>query len=289
MTRSAIDLLTISDPTAATPVQIDTALAELGKLRQRAVLEVETYSRGVANGVDYVGTPGEERLRLAVAELDRVDAARAPLHDEYLRRGGWTRAFLTQGSNGHVHSSMECTTCFDTTVFAWLYTESGKDEAEIVDKAGEKACTVCYPSAPVEVRRKPCQYVDPDAAAAARTRAEATEQRRLEKEAKAIANPDGSPLRDSIGGVIRTERMAQIEYVNEAAEARAWAGPWQNANGVAVEQASRYAAEHAACAERVLLALAHKRRPDDESRVDNEREALKSKVDKKFRDLTKPS
>lgn len=79
---------------------------------------------------------------------DLRDQAR-PYSDEYARRP-WTRAWIVLNSNGHAHRSMECSTCFATTQFGWLTDLSGKDEEEIVAALGSDACTVCYPSAPVE-------------------------------------------------------------------------------------------------------------------------------------------
>jgi hypothetical protein len=95
----------------------------------------------------------------ALAELDSTratmyaaQAVMVPFNDEFNRRGGWTRAFLVTNGNGHVHSSMSCSTCNrgqSATDFAWMTEYSGMDEAAIVDAAGWRACTVCYPSAPV--------------------------------------------------------------------------------------------------------------------------------------------
>lgn len=61
---------------------------------------------------------------------------------------GWTRAYLVPG--GHIHSSMQCSSCYPSTQYSWLTNLSGADEAEIVEYAKEIACTVCYPYAPVE-------------------------------------------------------------------------------------------------------------------------------------------
>ena len=70
--------------------------------------------------------------------------------DEAFRiRGGWNRAFLVAGAGGHVHSSTDCSTCRPTTQYAWMTNSSGADEDTIVSDAGYRACTVCYPSAPV--------------------------------------------------------------------------------------------------------------------------------------------
>lgn len=136
-------------------------------------------------------------------------AERLKIAVEYQRRGGWTRAFLviTNGS-GHVHSSRSCSTCFVTTSFAWLPEQSGKDENEIVELAGERACTRCYPSAPVDVLRRPTQLFSQDEIAEAAAKAVRDAERAEKaaaKAAKLITMPDGSTIR----GDYKTEIAAR--------------------------------------------------------------------------------
>lgn len=61
----------------------------------------------------------------------------------------WSRFFLVSNSNGHIHSSMSCGTCFPTTRYRWVTSLSGQTEAEAVEELGEILCSICYPSAPV--------------------------------------------------------------------------------------------------------------------------------------------
>lgn len=63
---------------------------------------------------------------------------------------GWSRFFLVQNTNGHIHSNMDCWTCFYNTQYAWLTELSGLTEAEAVEEFGGILCSVCFPSAPVE-------------------------------------------------------------------------------------------------------------------------------------------
>lgn len=63
---------------------------------------------------------------------------------------GWSRFFLVQASNGHIHRDMACSTCFPTTQYAWLPELSGLGEAAAVEEYGAILCSICYPSAPVE-------------------------------------------------------------------------------------------------------------------------------------------
>ena len=63
---------------------------------------------------------------------------------------GWSRFFLVTQANGHIHSSMSCSTCYPTTQYGWLPTLSGLTEADAVAAQGPRLCTICFPSAPVE-------------------------------------------------------------------------------------------------------------------------------------------
>jgi hypothetical protein len=96
----------------------------------------------------YRATDVKAELAMAESEITRLQAEAAPLDAEYRRRH-WSRFFLV--SDGHVHSSMSCHTCTWTTRFGWLPAMSGKTEADAVAEYGSMMCTVCFPSAPVDV------------------------------------------------------------------------------------------------------------------------------------------
>lgn len=259
------------DLTTATPIEIDTALAALYAEQRAAearidratvsVLQVagakRTYGRG-NSGWTMTAAEAEARARVIAADLassvtwvrgnaqsavDALDKARADLAsvhaeqsrigEEFTRRGGWTRAFLV--TDGHVHSSMNCSTCNNgeyATSFTWLVQFSGHDEAEVVEAAASRACTVCYPSAPVEIAGESA-LMTPDE----RTRAEAREaaaKAKAERQAKKVAGgltADGSEFVVSYPGWragtvatehFKTERAAVqwlVQYV-------VWDGGW---------------------------------------------------------------
>ncbi len=157
------------DLTTATPAEIDTVLAEIWERRSDAVFAIfmanhdieATQDRLAANwhGMYAEGSYNHQSALESIARLEAkivaqheivaaCDIEALPLEVEFDRRGGWTRAYKVLNSNGHVHTSMNCNTCYPTTRFGWLPQVSGLDESEIVDMAGEGACTVCYPSAP---------------------------------------------------------------------------------------------------------------------------------------------
>lgn len=155
-----------------------------------------------------------------MTEISTAHSARLVLEAEYTRRGGWTRAYLVDNADGHVHKSTRCSSWnkgLYATRYHWLTELSGQAETEIVELAGERACTVCYLSAPVDVLKRPSKLEGPAQAAvreAKEARAAAKVERDAKKAAKAIANPDGSPLRGK-HGVINTERTAWIELVDD--------------------------------------------------------------------------
>lgn len=219
---------------AMTPPQIDAQLNEWGYQQAVAAARAESYreaARHAAEGGRWLDPNPQRAAQLeaaAQAEQDKADeleAKMAPLHAEFDRRGGWTRAFLVTNTGGHVHRSMDCPTCFTSTRYAWMTEFSGMDEAEIVDAAGERACTVCYPSAPVEVLSKPTRMFTP-----AEREAQA---RRAERDAKRAAKEAAKVLDPATGEVLfNTERAALnaisantydlLSYDNDHPSAEEW-------------------------------------------------------------------
>ena len=127
----------------STPVEIDTMLAEIYGRRFNLVLRRVHLLERAKHSIR-----GEELKAQAEAllpEIAAVDAEMAPLEEQYT---GWSRAFVVP--DGHVHSSMNCSTCYPTTEFGWVTRLSGFSEDEIIEAAGSRACTVCYPNAPVD-------------------------------------------------------------------------------------------------------------------------------------------
>jgi hypothetical protein len=255
-----------ADITAATPAEIDTVLSDLyvrlasaqdaadrrwDSLRRVAGAKQDyrskrwslTREQAVAKAAE-VTQCGDYRARDAVRALAAVERADAEVraleipfdavNDEFDRRGGWTRAFLVTNVNGHVHRSMSCSTCRFTTRYHWVVEMSGHDEAEVVEAAGERACTVCYPSAPVETLARPTRLFTPDEQAAAKARVErdqAKAERAAKKAAKALVAADGSPLRFRVRGYterFETEVSAVQWAVAALADSRTWRGAMDN-------------------------------------------------------------
>lgn len=190
-----------------TPIEIDTQLAEYyveaGRIRTRYESNKkhldylikrggETPQPWDAKDIQTYTAKTEEGL----AQLRDLAAKATPLEVEHDTRQ-WSRAFLVVASNGHVHKSMYCSTTFPTTQWEWLPEYSGKDEAQIIEDAGERACTICWPAAPTSALSRPTRIFSRDEKAAAERRVE-REQKAAEKAAKkaatTVVHPDGLDL-----------------------------------------------------------------------------------------------
>lgn len=148
------------------------------------------------------GTGKQEQLDLSKVDreiADLIEGPQAVLDAEFARRGGWTRAFLV--TDGHVHKSQHCSSCHngaERTRFSWMIDYSGKTEEEIVKAAGHRACTICYPSAPVGKNAPKSVMFTPeeiDRDAARKAAAERKAELAAKKAAKAISDEGGVPLR----------------------------------------------------------------------------------------------
>lgn len=233
----------ITDPAVTTPAVIDTEIARLMAEEARLQADVDRWAsqrkradQAITDGRAWAWT-GMKPIEYTALITDAFEQQRqlmdqmAPLRAEYVRRP-WTRYYLVDAHNGHVHSSMSCTSCFPTTAYYWLTSESGKTAEQVVAEAQSQACTVCFPWAPVTDKRG--SYRTP-------TQAEA-EQRAAERAAKAAAKkaaeitaPDGGELYAAEvkpgGGFWRGDRLRT--------EASAWRHAMDRTDALA-----RYGTDH---------------------------------------------
>lgn len=162
-------MTTTTDLATATPVEIDTALAEIytrlyaeWDVQARLAKYIEEMEQGIAKREENpisgrYSCYTQEALNDLIEKADESTQRALQIYDEippfeaeFSSRGGWSRFFLVKNNGGHIHSSMSCSTCYPTTQFGWLPNLSGQTEAEAVAKHGAILCTVCYPSAPTE-------------------------------------------------------------------------------------------------------------------------------------------
>jgi hypothetical protein len=152
-----------------------------------------------------------------VQKLADINTEIAELREVYAEFQ-WTRAYLVINSNGHIHSSTYCSTCFDTTTYEWLTAYSADPEESIVAAAGEMACTICYPSAPADILNQPCTIQSKNRAEREAAKAERAEAK-AKREAKRIASaPTASG--DSIFIPSRwSERLSEVKTERTAVSA----------------------------------------------------------------------
>jgi len=211
-------------------VKIDTELSELHYKRFNLLFDLESaidtkefYEKHYPTRIEEIAKQ-ESKIESARKKIFEVGSQILDLNEIY-DRDPWTRAFLVLASNGHVHKSQDCSTCFDTTRFQWLVQYSNDDENTIVEDAGQDACTVCYPSAPAETLNRPSRIVTADKIAKAQAKAE-REAKKAERIAKEKANAptaSGKPLTYKEGKwtrEIKTERSAITEWYSQYADSQ---------------------------------------------------------------------
>lgn len=203
----------------ATPAEIDTHLAAIYSDIATQQTAIERANHTIAS--EYARPHQVERAQTvkadALAAIRGLNAQAAPLEAQY-DASPWTRYYLVNNSNGHVHSSTACSTCFPTTQYKWLVDQSGATAADLVELAGERACTVCFPWAPVETLRRASRLRSDDEIAREQREAERA-VKAAAKAVKAIVDPvDGGPLRINrdrrYPDTIATARAAQIALVD---------------------------------------------------------------------------
>ncbi len=210
-----------------TPEEIDTVLAanweQQFKVTSRILSAEATIKRYDGNDFALYQRYADE-ARVTITEqveiLRQLDAEAAPYEAEYNERV-WSRYFIVNNVNGHVHRSRSCSTCFPTTVYSWIPSLSGCDEAALVAEYGEVACTVCFPDAPA---RK--GFGDGTSAIARYSEAEKA-QRLAEKDAKRAAKQAKllvEPVQVTNGGGNRSDLIETIaaakRWIKEAIDYR---------------------------------------------------------------------
>lgn len=150
--------------------------------------------------------------------LDRT----APLEAEYRRRGGWSRYFrVVTSGQGHVHTSMNCHTCYPTTLYSWLPALSGKGMDQAVDDYGSEMCSICLPAVTSHPSYRTRGRIEEERRA--RLDAERAERNRI-KEEKGITTPQGTPV--VLGGhwreVVKTAISAERTLVDRLCDLAGW-------------------------------------------------------------------
>lgn len=142
-------------------------------------------------------------------KLNEVSSRIRALNGVYLAYN-WNRAYIVSG--GHVHNTPNrCPGLQAGTVTHMLPECSALTEAEVVELAGERACTHCYPSAPLSARQQASKLFAPDEEVKAERKIE-RQRKADEKEAREVRVPEGP---SGPGRVFGTVRSARIEAANQ--------------------------------------------------------------------------
>jgi hypothetical protein len=209
--------------TTATPAEIDTRAAtimgrqgeiEHGLMRAQYILDSKYSTEAeLDKAVETIKALNAERVELSTEMVS--------LNSEYIRRGTWTRYYLVLNSNGHVHTSTSCETCFEDTEFGWLTQFSGTDHDEMGKLSGMDACARCFPNLPAEVMqaKRDARVDTPERITAREEREAAAAKKSAKAAANSITDVDGTPLKDDDGYVIKTLRTAQVKAVQALEQA----------------------------------------------------------------------
>src|SRR5579859_5210263 len=139
--------MTTTDLATMTPAEVD---GELAKIWANAPLSQLADTQRSIGKYERFGKVPEYLLKRKAELQQRIEAVREtaePFEAEWRRRGFWPRYFAVLG--GHVHGH-NCSTLRYNTPRMWCPQFSGLTEAEVVGKLNYVACTVCFPSAPVQ-------------------------------------------------------------------------------------------------------------------------------------------
>lgn len=176
--------------TTKTPVQFDTELALLyGNLalingsRERLIAKAHRLAgdkrdswnhnawglshaeiiekvNDMAAGADRMDPSVGAQPTKLLAALAAVDADAQAKRDEIevmdaiYRAVPWSRFILCLSNGGHIHSAIGCSTLRYDTPVEWHPELSGLTVTQAVATLGPTLCSVCFPAAPVEWRRK---------------------------------------------------------------------------------------------------------------------------------------
>lgn len=293
-----------------TPVEIDTILNALWGKQEQVARRIEVLKQTkadiLANGPQarrsgWANRTARDGVRLcddlvtAIEDLAALKARSLPYENEYVRRGGWSRYFLVQNDNGHVHRSMTCSTCNRegvSTRFSWMIEFSGKDEKDLTDEIGPNACTVCFPWA--ETIRVNHEAAERQRKAAERE-AKAAEKAQVAAE-KGITTPEGGKLYTSkhnesynVAKTLRTAEIAATDALYDLIREQQhavdpeWAWFYEGGRRT-TEKEQMQIARHAWC---LIRSIAHKKGLSFQEVFETHEKKAQAKIRKDDRDWAK--
>jgi hypothetical protein len=142
--------------------EVDTEVARLWNEAHLVGDEIARIGNWIADVEKYAAKSYNQNERYqteAAAKIAKYEAKLEELRPVYAQKRqaavdfdkenyeGWNRFFLVK----HIHNSQHCSSFRPTTRVGWLPNVSGLTEAEAVAEHGATLCTICFPSAPVEL------------------------------------------------------------------------------------------------------------------------------------------
>lgn len=214
---------------------IDNEIVEYTGLYVQAQMKLDAaYRARVRNEAEI------ERLSNRVGDMRRVLGKLEDVYAIYL----WNRAFIVPG--GHVHSSRGCRTLFADTVLYPVPECSALTEDEIVEKAADRACTVCYPSAPVD-KKSTLKAPGEEEVSQRKTEREAKAAEKKAKEVRVTTGPNS----EQVFGTVRSARQEVTDQLWWALYALVY-----NPNGTSPENREAAARSRVQKARQVMAAIA---------------------------------
>jgi hypothetical protein len=155
-----------------TPVEIDTAIAKQSMIVAQIDSQIERQVRyRDLPRSDYLSRNfNQDELDALLAERGLESSKLESLRAQYT---GWPRYYHVINNNGHIHTDMDCTSCYHDTQYNWRVDLSGLTPEQVVEREAYNACSVCMPIAPAEQRQARDYY-----------NKQQREQRAAEREAK---------------------------------------------------------------------------------------------------------
>lgn len=181
----------------ATPAEIDTEIA----LLQGQAAQIEAGCDRAIRIMQMTHIPATD-LDRAAADLTELRGKAyvlngfiSALESEYERRGRWTRYFVVDNNNGHLHTHTRCQNTYETTEWVWMPGMSGMTYAEAVAEGGKLSCLSCFPGfrEEIEAGREP-RFETPRMKKTREEREALAAKKAHDKATKGITNPDGSTL-----------------------------------------------------------------------------------------------
>jgi hypothetical protein len=219
------------DTATATPAEIDIEICRLENIMsasgQRLVSLRRDFGEAKTQAAGYGATRRVRSIEEITADIEATEKIRfathhqlSPLYDEFIRRGGWTRWYLVP--NGHLHYDVSGDRCsrIPTTEHYWMTDHSGRSADEMIELAGDRVCTTCFPDAPVAPRPATARFMTPNEAERAAYR-EAADRKRAAAKAAQMTTSEGDPLYTATGyrgDLIKTEVAARRRALQDATD-----------------------------------------------------------------------